>query len=94
MIILVIGWRRRVARVVIAPDRHRITRRKGFIQRLIQLAVDVLLRSAFARHRAYIGKAGANNKKARNTEVPTPPCSKLACPSPVTARMTNSGGPL
>jgi hypothetical protein len=26
--------------------------------------------------------------------VPTPPCSKLACPSPVTARMTNSGGPL
>jgi len=36
-----------------------------------------------------------NNKKARNTEVPTPPCSKLApIRFPITARMTKSGGPL
>jgi len=43
----------------------------------------------------YIGKHPPNNKKARYTEVPTPPCSK---PAPIrfliTTRMAKSGGPL
>ena len=64
--------------MIIVPNRNRIAGRERLLERLVQLAVHVTLGFGFTRHRLYIGKAGANSKKARNTEVPTPPCSKLA----------------
>ena len=74
--------------MIIAPDRHWIARWECLVQRFIQLAFVILAGSWFARHGHNIGKAGANNKKARYTEVTTPPCSKLApVQFPITARM-------
>ena len=64
--------------MIIVTDRNRIAGRERFFQRLVELAVVIAPGFGFARHRLNIGKAGTNNKKARNTEVPTPPCSKLA----------------
>jgi hypothetical protein len=76
------------SRVIIVSDRHRIAGRESLVQRFVQLAVDIRLRFLLARHGNNIGRGGAKNKKARYTEVPTPPCSKLApVQFPITARM-------
>jgi len=54
-----------------------------------------LLRAMVPRLCLQYGKGSTNNKKARYTEVPTPPCSK---PTPfllsTTARMISLGGSL
>jgi len=92
--LVISGRRRRLARMLTMADRNRIAGGERFFQRLIELAIVIALGFRFAAHRLNICKGHPNNKKARYTEVPTPPCSKLACPSLVTARMTNSSGPL
>ena len=85
--------------MVVTPDSYRVTRRKSLVQGFIELLVDVLRGFLVARHGAsplpQYGKGSLNNKKARYTEVPTPPCSK---PTPfllsITARMISSGAGL
>jgi hypothetical protein len=64
--------------MIIMSNRHGIARRESLVQRFIKLAVDVFFGFSLFRHATYISKTAANNKKARYTEVPTPPCSKLA----------------